>query len=156
MIERTTILWCYLYNARARISALPHVFPAAVTTNYHRLGHWTQKSILSQSGRPEVRYQGVAPSPEALESFLAYSSFGGCLHCLPSLACGHTFPISTSIFTSSSPLCLLQSAFALDIKILAAGSRSAQLIQDDLIISRSQLNYNFKHLFSKSTDIHRF
>ena len=153
MIERTPTLWCYLHNARARISALPHVFPAAAIAKHHRLGHWTQKSILSQSGRPEVRYQGVAPSPEALESFLAYSSLGGCLHCLPSSACGHTIPISTSIFTSSSPL---QSASALDIKILATGSRSAQLIQDDLIISRSQLNYNCKHLLSKSIDIHRF
>lgn len=64
---------------------------------------------------------------------------GGGLHGLPSLACGHTIPISTTIFPSSSPLCSLQSASALDIKILATGSRSAQLIQDDLIIPRSQL-----------------
>lgn len=31
--------------------------------------------MLAQSGRPEVRYQGVTPSPEALESSLASSSF---------------------------------------------------------------------------------
>lgn len=72
------------------------------------------------------------------------------------LACGHTVPISTSTFTSSSPLHSRQSASALEIKRLATGSRSAQLIQDNLIIPRSQLNYNFKYLSSKPIDIHRF